>query len=216
MKNQLMSFSHRSFLALAVALALVFVLMGALHVSANDGAGDETEVELRGVVLRHPEDPAGHGLWLVRGAVQEGAAAQVYTVTVDAGTKFGHGLPRIGDQVKIRGDATGAQTIYAQEVEREDDGGNSGEYENKGQVVARPASAYGIGTWQLSIDSGAPLTVTATAQTRFPTGIPAVGEWVEVRGALQSDGSLLAERIRLDDFEADQLIVRLRPGVRGQ
>jgi hypothetical protein len=80
-------------------------------------------------------------------------------------------------------------------------------------VVARPAGADGIGTWQLSIDSGAPLTVTATAQTRFPTGIPAVGEWVEVRGALQSDGSVLAERIRLDDFEADQLIVRLRPGV---
>lgn len=213
MKNQSRSFFRRWFLALAAALTLVVVLMGGLHASASNGADGETEVELRGVVLRHPADPAGHGQWLVRGATQEGVDPQVYTVTVDTGTQFDHGLPRVGDRVKIKGETTGAQTIHAQEVDREDDQGNSGAYETKGRVVLRPAGANGIGDWQIAIDSAAPLTVTATAQTRFPTGVPALNEWVEVRGALQSDGSALAERIRIDDFEADQLIVRLRPGI---
>jgi len=199
----------RGAVSLIVALALAFVLVGVLQLSADDGS----DVELQGVILNRPPGANGYGLWLVRGTVQEETAAQVYTVTVEASTQFKHGLPRIGERVKIKGALNGPGQIYAQEVEREDDGGNIGEYENKGQVLERPASADGRGLWQLRIDSGVPLTVTADAQTRFARGIPAVGQWVEVKGRLQSDGSVLAGQMRVDDFRADELIVRLRPGV---
>lgn len=199
----------RGLLSLIAALTLAFVLVGVLHLYA----GDEAEVELKGTVFSRPDEAAGYGQWLVRGVVQDETTPRVYTVTVDADTKFGHGLPRIGDSVKVKGELSGPDEIYAQEVEREDDAGTIGEYENKGQVLERPASADGVGLWQLGVDSGAPLTVTADAQTRFSRGVPAVGQWVEVKGRLQSDGSVLAERMRVDDFEADELIVRLLPGV---
>ena len=199
----------RGTISLIIALSLAFVLVGVLHLYAEDGS----EVELQGVVLNRPPGVGGFGLWRVRGTLKDESAPHVYTVTVDAGTTFGHGLPRIGDRVKVKGQLNSPLEIYALQVDREDGGGNIGEYENKGQVLERPANADGIGLWLLRIDSGAPLTITADALTRFARGIPAAGQWVEVKGRLQSDGSVLAELMRVDDFRADELIVRLRPGV---
>src|SRR5690606_25958339 len=85
----------------------------------------------------------------------------------------------------------------------------------EGAIVSLPASSQMTGTWVLSIDENRQLTVTATADTRFrPEGrhYYHVGQWVEVKGHRQPDGSLVAERIRVDDYEAGEIVVRLRDG----
>jgi len=40
-------------------------------------------------------------------------------------------------------------------------------------------------------------------------GLPALGEWVEVRGTTQADGSVLAQRLRPNKFESGEVVVRL-------
>lgn len=192
----------------AGALLLLFGLAQTPRLYA--GAGD---VELRGTVLNRPAAPNGIGLWSVRGSLKDEEGVRVYTVTVGIDTELDHGLPRIGDRVKVKGQSIGARHIAAERLDREDGDGSPGGYETHGLVTVRPAGADGVGVWQLEIDQSGPLTVTATAQTRFVHGIPQVGQWVEVKGQLQTDGSLRAERMRVDEFEADEVIVRLRPGI---
>ena len=198
----------RWILSLALALALTFVLVESFHLYADEG-----DVELQGAILLRPPGAGGMGEWLVRGTLTDGNPPQTYTVVADAKTQFDHGLPRIGDRVRIKGTQNAPLLIFAREFDRENSAGNPGKYETKGQVAQRPASPDGTGTWQLVVDASSPLTVTADANTRFPRGIPDIGQWVEVKGALQGDGTLLAERMRVDEFVADQLIVRLKSGV---
>lgn len=193
------------------ALLLLFALTQTPLLYADAPHGDD--VELKGTVLNRPPAPNGVGLWSVRGRVDDQNQTRVYTVSVGLETDFGHGLPRIGDRVKVKGQRLGELVIAAEKLDREDGDGSPGGYETHGRVAARPGNPDGIGVWQLTVDRSGSLTVTTTAQTRFFHGVPAVGQWVEVKGRLQSDGSLLAERMRVDEFEADEVIVRLRPGV---
>jgi thermitase len=97
----------------------------------------------------------------------------------------------------------------------EDDGGDPKNKKWEGAIVGLPASPVLTGTWMISIREGERLTITATLNTRFkPKELAAfaVGQWVEVKGERQPDGSILADRIRIDDYEAGEIVVRLEEG----
>lgn len=199
-------------LPVLVALVLAYACLGVLALSAGSEPGDDgEEVELRGVVLAAPGGISGE--WLVRGGLDSNAPPQDFLVTTTAATRFDDGLPGVGQRVRVRGKLTGPVALLADEVDREDDGSPGEEIETKGQVIARPADPSGIGQWQILPGSALALTVTVDAQTRLPLGIPALGQWVEVNGQWQTDGSLLARHMRVDEFEADELIVRMLPGI---
>ncbi len=89
------------------------------------------------------------------------------------------------------------------------DGGDD-EGEAEGILVTRPATLEGI--WTLRIEDSAIVTVVATVDTRFDLDeldSYVVGNWLEVKGVRQPDNSILADRIRVDDFEVGELVVRL-------
>ena len=94
----------------------------------------------------------------------------------------------------------------------DDDGGEDGRRKRDeivGVVIAGPSGW--IGNWQIVVASRTTLTVTVTAETEiddFDT-FPSVGQWVEVRGTQQPDGSVLAKRLRPNEFESGEVIVRL-------
>jgi thermitase len=100
------------------------------------------------------------------------------------------------------------------------DGNNSNgnpisETEWVGIVVAVPADGL-IGQWQIIVTPTTTSTITVDASTDVhefgQKTKPAPGMWVEAKGTIQPDGSLLARRLRPDDFEAGQVVVRLKPG----
>ncbi len=93
-------------------------------------------------------------------------------------------------------------------------GGGQGEGRGKrdevvGAVLARPADF--LGDWRIAVNSRTVLTVVVNADTKVQkfAGLPALGEWVEVRGTTQADGSVLAQRLRPNKFESGEVVVRL-------
>jgi hypothetical protein len=92
--------------------------------------------------------------------------------------------------------------------------GRSKRDEVVGMVVATPNNSPDgfVGNWQIRIDSRRTQTITVTADTEIDddfNGPPGIGDWVEVRGVQQSDGSRLARRLRPNRFESGEVVVRL-------
>src|SRR5581483_4414456 len=75
----------------------------------------------------------------------------------------------------------------------EDSGGNEG-FELNGTIIALPSAAGFIGDWTVA---GKTIHVTATTRIEQENGAPAVGALVEVKGALQADGSVNATKIEV-------------------
>ena len=91
-------------------------------------------------------------------------------------------------------------------------GGDDDDDEVYGQLVYS-VTAF-MGEWVLSVDASREVTILLTAQTnvrKFNNRLPAPGEWLEAEGVFLPDGRLNAEKVRPDDFESNQVIVRLRP-----
>ena len=78
-----------------------------------------------------------------------------------------------------------------------------------GLVLLKPAN--GVGTWLIQTETAVTQTVTADNATRFDKGLPSEGDWVEVEGTLQPDKTILASRIRPDEYQAGEVVVRLAP-----
>jgi subtilisin family serine protease len=95
---------------------------------------------------------------------------------------------------------------------RKDDGPPGAEHELAGFLRARP-DAPAFGEWQVETAINQLVTVIVTTTTRMDDGLPDVGMWVEVRTAPLVGGALLATRVRPDEFEDQQVVVRLVSGV---
>ena len=93
-----------------------------------------------------------------------------------------------------------------------DDGGEGPEHQLAGFLRARPA-APAFGEWQLETAINQLVTVIVTTTTRLDDGLPDVGMWVEVQTMPLPGGELLATRVRPDEFEDQQVVVRLVSGV---
>jgi thermitase len=82
--------------------------------------------------------------------------------------------------------------------------------EVNGWLMTRPED--GIGVWTVQCQVALTCVITVTVTTLLDDGVPAPGVWVEAKGIAQP-GGLLAERVRIDDYEAQEIVVRLRDGV---
>ena len=83
----------------------------------------------------------------------------------------------------------------------------------RGTVLDRPAASDGIGTWLIQTQLFLTQTVIADINTRFDEGVPQKGTWVEAEGPRQPNGTILATRIRPDEYEDGELVVWLKSGV---
>ena len=96
-----------------------------------------------------------------------------------------------------------------------DGGGNDddkNEHEVHGQLFA-PVTSF-VGEWVLVVDDASQITVVLTTTTqvrKFNGQLPTPGDWLEAEGSLLPDGRLEAHKVRPDDFEANEVIVRLKP-----
>jgi len=84
-----------------------------------------------------------------------------------------------------------------------------------GMVISTPIDGL-IGQWQIMVTPTIASVVTVNASTDLhhfgEQNMPEPGVWVEAKGTIQPDGSLLARRLRPDDFEDGEVVVRLRSG----
>ena len=87
------------------------------------------------------------------------------------------------------------------------DGRDDDEVEVEGWLLSRPES--GIGEWQVQKEESVVVIVTSDGDTRLDFGVPPVASWVKIKGKRTLDGSILATRIRVDEYEADDIVVRL-------
>lgn len=188
---------------LAIVLSLAGLFRSAFHVAH---AWSDGEVEMRGVVVSAPLDANGLGNWQVRSD-----ANVIRQVVVDNTTKMEKGVPRLGEQVEVKGLRRQNGVIDATEFIRLVDDQHRDDARIRGHLVSAPAN--GIGVWLLQTSRTLTQTVIADSNTRLDDGIPAQGAWVVARGSLQGDGSLLATRIRVDGHELQQVVVRLKTGV---
>jgi thermitase len=96
-----------------------------------------------------------------------------------------------------------------------DGGGDDDEDEHEihGQLLS-DVTAF-VGEWVLVIDNAQQITVVLTVSTevqKFKNQLPVPGDWLEAEGRVLPDGRLEARKVRPDDFEANQVIVRLKAG----
>lgn len=72
-----------------------------------------------------------------------------------------------------------------------------------------------LGDWVVEAGNGETITVVLTANTevkRFGGQLPSPGQWLKAEGVYLPDGRFEAQKIRPDNSEANQVIVRLKPG----
>lgn len=170
-------------------------------------ARDTVEVILSGLVKSRPDSVTGYGAWMIE--EEKPGGGTLYTVLVDDHTLVTSAMPDVGDLVEVTGDLQGATTIIATKLHRKND--NSASNKLYGWVKSAPAN--GIGEWVLRLRQDTTQTVLADSNTRFPHGMPSEGKAVAIRYVLQNGSTYLAKSIRPDDYEEQEIIVRLRTGV---
>lgn len=87
------------------------------------------------------------------------------------------------------------------------------EHEVHGQLLL-PVTSF-VGEWVLVIDNAEQITIVLTTTTevrKFKEQLPVPGDWLKAEGRLLADGRLEARKVRPDDFEANEVIVRLKAG----
>jgi len=190
--------------ALLLALGCCLVLWLGVLATARGAGGDERG-ELRGVIVAHPDHPAGLGDWQVRGQ-----SGRIYRVTADAHTRFEPTQPTVGNAVKVKGEWVTNDWLHAEEMDHED-GGHEADHEIGGILLTAPAG--GVGEWQIQTARQLTITVVVDNLTRLDDGVPDPGSWLEVRGQWVTENRFQATRVRIDDHELSEIIVRLRTGV---
>lgn len=123
----------------------------------------------------------------------------------------------VGVQAAAPGGSTTLESYPAQpeQASKADHGEeDKGEAEIKGTLAA-PVSAF-AGEWIVNVDESRVVTVVFTATTdvaKFMNHLPSVGDWIEAKGIWLANDRLEARRVRPDEYEANQVIARLKPGV---
>ncbi len=93
----------------------------------------------------------------------------------------------------------------------QDNGGHNDELDLYGQLVY-PVTGF-TGEWVIDVGATQQVTLVLSASTevrKFGNRLPAPGDWLEAEGSPLPDGRVEARRVRPDDFEANQVVVRLK------
>ena len=143
--------------------------------------------------------PVGRvGTWLISGRQVE--------VTSATWVDEHKGVAQVGAPVEVEGiqQADGSVQAFKIEVERRARGGNRntiGTYTKfYGIIESLPADGL-IGTWQVS---GRTVEVTTATYIEMEDGIPTVGAFVEVKGYLRPDNSILADKVEVKEEETTE------------
>lgn len=100
----------------------------------------------------------------------------------------------------------------------DDDDDDDDDIKFEGFVLLAPDDPAGLGEWHIQADLPLTYTVMVDAETEFDEDeddnpiVPRIGDWVEVEGVRQADGSILAEELEREDYEGGQFVVRLASG----
>lgn len=167
-----------------------------------DAAGDDNGSELDGAV--NSVDMAGSSFMLLL------AGGALKTITVSSATEFEGGLRGLaslthGQRVSVKGTPQANGSVAASRVEAEDDQ-EAPESVDIAGVIASVDTAGS--SFVLTVAGGGQGTVVVNAGTEFDGGFNGFsdlqkGMRVEVRGALQADGSVLASRVHREDSGGD-------------
>lgn len=148
---------------------------------------------------------AGHSSFVVTPA-----ESTAVTVVVNAQTVFEEGLQnfaglKVGMDVEAKGTRQADGSLLATEVEGQNANENEAQDENESELKGTIGSIDAANsTFVLQLASGATKTVQVSAQTEFDGGLSKFSDLksglsVEVRGNLQSDGTLAATRLQSED-----------------
>jgi uncharacterized protein DUF5666 len=139
------------------------------------------------------------------------------TIIVSNQTEFEGSLHGIGDlakgqQVEVKGSTQTDGTIVAASVEAENEAENEPQQNEPEQGDGSAVELMGTislldgahASFTLKLADGTTRLIVTTGQTEFDGGFSGfadlkIGMWVEVRGAIQHDGSLLAARVHRED-----------------
>ena len=128
-------------------------------------------------------------------AAAAGASLDVHATTE---TRFGGGVPKVGQKVKVwailraNGDIIG-DAIRLQE---EEDGHNDNEIEFEGIVLRMTQRPHENKVWLIESSERLYL-VEENSQTKFKNGVPVSGQRVGVKGKLKLSGRVIAQEISI-------------------
>lgn len=199
--------ARRQSIALLWAGLITLLFLGSFWFTVQAASGSD-DIEIIGTVRTAPNHPDGRGTWQILASENQ----RLYTVITSFATEFKNGIPRLNQTVRVKGFFNAARQINAKEMEKQADGGDE-TVRVKGRLLRTPDNATGMGNWVIETSATLTYTLLVNNATRLDNGVPELGAWLEVRGQWQPDGSLFAERIRVDDHAVSQVIVRLADGV---
>lgn len=138
------------------------------------------------------------------------AQGTAVTVVVNAQTVFEEGLQnlaglKVGLPVEAKGTRQADGSLLATKVEGQNANENEAQDENENELKGTVGSINATNsTFVLQLAGGATKTVQVSAQTEFDGGLRKFSDLksglsVEVRGNLQSDGTLAATRLQSED-----------------
>jgi uncharacterized protein (TIGR03437 family) len=179
-----------------VAIGVVVKVKGVLR---QDGSIDATEIETKsgsggggsfvefhGTIESLPGSTGQIGLWVVSGR----------KVNVSSSTIIEHAERgvAVGARVEVKGAVQADSSINATKIEIKGGVGSGSSSVLYGKIEALPAAANLIGDWKVA---GRTVRVTAATIIERKYGTVAVGAFVEVYGAVQSDNSINATKIEV-------------------
>ncbi len=163
----------------------------------NRGGGGGNFVEFCGTVEMLPGTPGQIGMWKVSG--------RMVNVTADTRIKLKNGPVAVGSKVDVKGALQADGSINAVKIKVKNRGG---QFELKGTIESLPATPDLVGDWKVS---GRTVHVTAATEIERKYGMVMVGAFVEVEGALQSDGSINATEIEVKQGRAGGAYMNYKP-----
>jgi hypothetical protein len=152
----------------------------------------EAEIKFKGTIEILPPSSDFVGDWRVGGRI----------VHVSPATRIEqeHGPVAVGAFVEVEGTAREDGSLDAREIEVESNvAGGDGRDELKGRIEQLPVGGL-LGDWLVG---GRTVRVTSATQIDQEHGPVAIGAFVEVKGASQPDGSILASKVEVKSVPAD-------------
>jgi uncharacterized protein (TIGR03437 family) len=161
------------------------------------GGGGGTVVEFQGAVETLPGTAGQIGVWTVSGR----------RVNVAATTRIEleSGPVTVGSTAEVRGALLADGSVNAVKIEVENGADPSRFY---GKIEALPSALNLIGDW---VVGGRTIRVTEGARIERKYGLVVVGAFVEVRGAIQPDGSIIATKIEVKQGSAGGAYMNYNP-----
>lgn len=186
-----------------VAMLLVWSVIPGEASTPQEVAGSRT-VKIEGTIDELP-DQGLYGLWIVGGRrvlVAESAQIQVQL-----------GPIAVNAAVVVHGQLQPDGVIYASRVrvtkERRND---SEEVKLLALVLDIPRTADGLGEWRVRSHRDRVWFITVDGNTQIVGPLPQKGEWVEIQGVMLQGNKVLAHTLRVDNYEANEVIVRIKEG----